>query len=105
MLDMELLKNLGRLVVADVMVTDVISVEPEEKLENVLKIFRDKTFKGVPVVKKGRLLGVAYAVDLLKVYFMSKSDIIDLGETFTFISLTNTKGAVDRFMHRRPVRL
>ena len=103
MVDIELLKELGRLVVADVMVTEVISVEPEEKLENVLRIFRDKNFKGIPVVKKERLLGMAYAVDLLKVYFMSKCDILDIGEAFTFISLMDTKGTVDRFMIRRPV--
>lgn len=103
MVDIELLKELGHLVVADVMVTEVITVEPEERLENVLKIFRDKNFKGVPVVKNGRLLGMAYAADLLKVYFMRKRDVLDIGEAFTFVSLMDTKGTVDRFMIRRPV--
>jgi len=103
MVDIELLKELGHVVVADIMVTEVITVEPDERLENVLKIFRDKTFKGVPVTSKGRLMGVAYAADLLKAYFMSKSDIIDIDEAFTLVSLMNTKGAVDRFMCLRPV--
>lgn len=100
---MKLLGELGRLVVADIMVTDVITVESDERLENVLKIFRDKGFKGVPVIRKSRLLGVAYAVDLLKAYFMSKSTILDINEAFTFVSLMNTKGTVDRFMCPRPV--
>lgn len=103
MVDMKLLGELGRLVVADIMVTDVITVESDERLENVLKIFRDKGFKGVPVIRKSRLLGVAYAVDLLKAYFMSKSTILDINEAFTFVSLMNTKGTVDRFMCSRPV--
>ncbi len=103
MVDIELLGKLGHIVVADIMVTEVITVEPDERLEKVLKIFRDKTFKGVPVTSNGRLMGVAYAVDLLKAYFMSKSDIIDINEAYTLVSLMNTKGAVDRFMCLRPV--
>ncbi len=103
MVDIELLKELGHLVVADVMVTEVITVGPEEKLENVLKIFRDKNFKGVPIVKNGRLLGMAYAVDLLKVYFMYKRDILDIVEACTFASLMDTQGTVDRYMDQRPV--
>jgi CBS domain-containing protein len=103
MADIELLKELGHVVVADIMVTEVITVEPDERLENVLMIFRDKTFKGVPVTSNGRLMGMAYAVDLLKAYFISKSDIIDIDEAFTLVSLMNTKGAVDRFMCLRPV--
>ncbi len=103
MVDIELLDKLGHVVVADILVTEVITVEPDERLENVLKIFRDKTFKGVPVTSNGRLMGVAYAVDLLKAYFMSKSDIIDIDEAYTLVSLMNTKGAVDRFMCLKPV--
>ena len=103
MIDIELLENLDNIVVADIMVTEVITVEPDERLENVLKIFRDKTFKGVPVTSKGRLLGMAYAVDLLQAYFMSKSNIIDIDEAFTLVSLMDTKGAVDRFMCLKPV--
>lgn len=103
MIDSELLEKLGSVVVADIMVTKVVTVGPEERLENVLKIFRDKTFKGVPVTKNGRLLGMAYAVDLLKAYFMSKSDFLDIDETFTFASLMDTKGGVDRFMSVKPV--
>jgi CBS domain-containing protein len=103
MVDIDLLEELGRVMVADIMVTDVITVEPDERLENVLRIFRDKTFKGVPVTKKGRLLGMAYAVDLLKVFFMRKSAIPDIGEAFTLVSLMNTRGAVDRFMCLKPV--
>ncbi|MEA2085022.1 MAG: CBS domain-containing protein [Thermodesulfobacteriota bacterium] len=102
MVDMKLLEKLGRLEVADIMVTDVITVESGERLENVLKIFRDKGFKGVPVIRKNCLLGVAYAVDLLKAYFMSKSAILDISEAFTLVSLMNTKGTVDRFMCPRP---
>ena len=105
MVDIELLGKLGHIVVADIMVTEVITVEPDERLENVLKIFRDKTFKGVPVTSNGRLMGVAYAVDLLKAYFMSKSDIIDISEAYTLVSLMDTKGTVDRFMCLRPVTI
>lgn len=103
MVDIELLEKLERVVVADIMVTEVITVEPDERLETVLKIFRDKTFKGVPVTSNGRLLGVAYAVDLLKTYFMSRTDIIDIDEACTLVSLMDTKGAVDRFMCVKPV--
>lgn len=103
MIDVELLENLDNIVVSDIMVTEVITVGPDERLENVLKIFRDKTFKGVPVTSKGHLLGMAYAVDLLKAYFMSKSNIIDIDEAYTLFSLMNTKGAVNRFMCLRPV--
>lgn len=103
MVDIELLEKLEHVVVADIMVTEIITVAPDERLDNVLKIFRDKTFKGVPVTSKGRLVGMAYAVDLLKAYFMSKRDIIDIDEAFTLVSLMDTKGGVDRFMCLKPV--
>ena len=44
--------------VADLMVTDVLTVEPDTTVEAAAKIMLDHNFRHLPVVKDGRVLGI-----------------------------------------------
>jgi CBS domain-containing protein len=51
--------------VRDVMVEDVIAVEPDEPLERVLRALSEASIHGVPVVEDGRLVGIVTSVDVV----------------------------------------
>jgi len=50
---------------SDVMSSQVVTCSPEDEVDNVWRLMREKSFAGLPVVKKGRLIGIITEKDLL----------------------------------------
>ena len=52
---------------SEVMVKDPITIGPDEPVEQARRLFRINRIGGIPVVDKGRLVGIFTSVDLKKV--------------------------------------
>ncbi|MGQ9552347.1 MAG: CBS domain-containing protein [Candidatus Bathycorpusculaceae bacterium] len=52
--------------VSDVMSTNVVACTPEDEVDNIWRLMQTKSFAGLPVVKKGRLVGIVTQKDLLE---------------------------------------
>jgi len=50
---------------SDIMSTQVVTCTPEDEVDNVWRLMREKSFAGLPVVKKGRLVGIITEKDML----------------------------------------
>ena len=48
-----------------IMSTNVVTCSPEDEIDNVWRLMREKSFAGLPVVKKGRIVGIITQKDLL----------------------------------------
>jgi acetoin utilization protein AcuB len=59
---------LEELTVADVMIHQPYTVPPEMRLEEVTRLILDKRISGLPVVEKGKLIGVITTVDILSAF-------------------------------------
>lgn len=59
---------LEELTVADVMIHQPYTVSPEMRLEEVTRLILDKRISGLPVVQKGKLVGVITTVDILSAF-------------------------------------
>jgi CBS domain-containing protein len=59
MRDIELIGNetLG-LKVKDIMTKDVVTVSPDTTLKDIVKIMREKGYQRLPVIEKGKLVGI-----------------------------------------------
>lgn len=60
--------DLGRATVADVMQSDVISVEPQTLLSDAAAQMLDRRINCLPVVEAGRLCGILTSTDLLRAF-------------------------------------
>ena len=63
----ELRYLLAKLTVKRVMASPVITVSPETPLEETARIMADNKIGGVPVLKRGRLVGIITETDIFKV--------------------------------------
>lgn len=52
--------------VAEVMTTDVVTVLPEEPLENAVRLMEQRRIKRLPVIEDGRLVGIVSRADLVR---------------------------------------
>lgn len=96
---------LGELTVADLLTTSVISVPPETPIVEIVRIFRDHNYEGIPVVAGGLLKGMVYRRDLLNLYFVATRDF-DEGDTkklFKLVSLMSPNQPVASFMNTAPL--
>jgi acetoin utilization protein AcuB len=59
---------LSRITVKSVMTTKVITVTPDEPLENAARIMADNKIGGLPVLDNGALVGIITETDLFKVF-------------------------------------
>ncbi len=50
---------------SEVMSTDVVTCSPEDEIDNVWRLMMKKSFAGLPVVKKNRIVGIITQKDLL----------------------------------------
>ena len=50
---------------SEVMSTNVVTCSPEDEIDNVWRLMMKKSFAGLPVVKKGRVIGIITQKDLL----------------------------------------
>jgi CBS domain-containing protein/anti-sigma regulatory factor (Ser/Thr protein kinase) len=51
--------------VADVMTADVVTISPKDTMNKLRKLLRTKRISGIPVVQKGRLVGIVSVEDLI----------------------------------------
>lgn len=66
------MEKLSAVKVSQSMTTDVVSVGPDESLENIASMMVDRKFHTLPVVKKGMLVGVIGKEDVLRTLIESK---------------------------------
>jgi len=52
--------------VSEVMTKDVLACSPDDEVDNIWRLMREKRFAGLPVVKNGRLVGIVTQKDLLE---------------------------------------
>lgn len=96
---------LGDLTVADLLTTSVITVLPDTPIVEIVRIFRNHNYEGIPVVENGILKGMAYRRELLSLYFVSTRDF-DEGDTkklFKLVSLMSPNQPVSSFMNIAPL--
>jgi CBS domain-containing protein len=60
------LKKIAAITVADAMTSHPITVDPETSIEEVASLMVDKNFHTIPVVDKGKLVGIVGKEDILK---------------------------------------
>lgn len=51
--------------ISEVMSTDLITCSPDEEVDNVWRLMQERSFAGLPVVKRGRIVGIVTQKDLL----------------------------------------
>jgi len=51
--------------VAEVMTTDVVSCSPDDEVDSIWRLMQDRRLAGLPVVKKGKLVGIITQKDFL----------------------------------------
>lgn len=54
--------------ISEIMASDVIIVEPDEKLGSVCKIFKDNNIGGLPVVENDKVIGIITEKDILRAF-------------------------------------
>lgn len=52
--------------ISEIMVTDMITVDPLERLGDICELFKEKNIGGVPVTKNNKILGIITERDILK---------------------------------------
>jgi acetoin utilization protein AcuB len=52
--------------VSDVMTTKVVTCSPEDEIDNIWRLMQQTRFAGLPVVNKGKLIGIVTQKDLLE---------------------------------------
>lgn len=60
--------------VKDVMTTRLVTVSPDEKIIEVIRLMREEKISGVPVVDKGKLVGIVTEADILEA--LGKKELI-----------------------------
>ena len=55
-----------KLLIKDIMITDLLTITPEKDIYDALSIMRDNNIRQLPVVKKGKLEGFLTLKDILK---------------------------------------
>ncbi|UCE06015.1 MAG: CBS domain-containing protein [bacterium] len=106
MFNIKTVEALGDLTVADLLTTDVTTVAPDSPIIEIVRIFRDYNFEGIPVVKKGYLVGMAMRRELLNLYFITERDLdeADTRKLFQLASLMDAaKKPVSFFMDTEPL--
>jgi acetoin utilization protein AcuB len=51
--------------VKDIMVEDVVAIEPDQPVSEALQLFRKNLFRALPVVSEGKLIGILTPYDLM----------------------------------------
>jgi CBS domain-containing protein len=106
MFNIQTVEALGDLTVAELLTTDVTSVKPDTPIIEIVRIFRDYNYEGIPVVKNGYLEGMAMRRELLNLYFIAERDLdeADTRKLFQLASLMDAaKQPVSSVMDSEPL--
>lgn len=68
--------------IADVMTPNVITIEPEQKLEECMVIMSDKHIRHLPVMEKGELIGIISINDVVTAIIRDQKTRIDSLESY-----------------------
>ena len=75
--DLILWYNVLIMTVTDIMHKRIITVDPDDQISEVARIIFNAGISGVPVVKKGKLLGIVTEEDLLRSMFPTLQDVLE----------------------------
>jgi CBS domain-containing protein len=64
---------LGALVAKDILSGKVVKIDAEDSIEEAVRIFLENLFHALPVLDRGKLVGIVTTYDLLK-YFVDRED-------------------------------
>lgn len=106
MFSIKSVEALGDLTVADLLTTNVTTVEPDTPIVEIVRIFRNYNYEGIPVVKNNYLVGMAMRRELLNLYFITERDLdeADTRKLFQLASLMDAaKQPVSFFMDTEPL--
>ena len=66
-------KSLFRtLLTSDIMTADVKELQPDDSIELAYREFKNNVFRALPIVDKGKLVGIVTPLDLLDFFFQSE---------------------------------
>lgn len=98
--------------IKDVMNQDVITCKPDDPVSLLSKLFKENHISGMPVVEKGKVVGIVSETDLLKLFrtpefsgelwLPSPLEVIEV-PIRNLVRLEETKKALDN-MKMKPVR-
>lgn len=72
-------------------------------MAEIVKIFLDHSFGGIPVVDDGLLQGMALKRDLLEIYFIPHHEVDDTEKLLRLVSLMDPLKPVSEFMEPDPI--
>jgi CBS domain-containing protein len=52
--------------VADIMTTEVVTAKPETSIEDLARLMTENNINRVPIIEKGKLVGIVSRIDILK---------------------------------------
>lgn len=98
--------------IRDVMSKDVITCKPDDTLSHIARLFKENRISGMPVVEKGKVVGLVSETDLLELFktpefsnelwLPSPFEIIEI-PIRNLVRLEETKKALEN-MKLRPVK-
>ncbi len=98
--------------IEEVMNKDVITCKPDDTLSHLAKLFRENHISGLPVVEKGKVIGLVSETDLIKLFkspefsnelwLPSPLEIIEI-PIRNIVRLEETKKALEN-LKLRPIR-
>ncbi len=59
--------------ISDVMTKDVMELQPDDSIELAYEVFSKNRFHSIPIVEKGKLVGIITPIDLLHYFFKTQS--------------------------------
>lgn len=59
------------LMVRDIMTKGVVHLRPMDSIQAAYKVFKENKFRALPVIEKGKLIGIVTPIDILD-YFLAK---------------------------------
>lgn len=68
--------------ISDVMTSSVITVEPDQRLEDAMRIMSDKHIRHLPVTQKGELTGIISINDVVSAIIRDQKDRISSLESY-----------------------
>ena len=72
-------QRIERLRVRDVMIGNLITVPPETLLADLARIFVERNIHRLPVVERGRLVGIVTTLDLVRLFAEDKAVVVENG--------------------------
>ena len=105
MVDVDIIKTFGDLVVADILNTDPIKATSDTPMVEIVRIFRDHNLAGIPIVDRNILKGMAMKLDLLELYFIPHHEIDDMEKLLRLASLIDPSRSVKEFMDPQPIAI